>query len=241
MLLTVLVKQEFQLLINAQILIKQLLLITVFRLLKLIKLNQRTFRQKGKKIPIKSKKSQTVSFKIENCRETLIKAFPNSPLLELNTDQFSRIITGNSRTPLSRATILQGLQLKSVTGTTGYNLLRSEIPKIFPSTSIIRNSFSSFFISPGPISSIIKLFCEKLIELPSYYQKIVSSFDEFSVAHKIEFSAQHNLFIGLPTLQPKIIDSPVQNCLIILAQCLTLPIRVPVSVDFTASSTKPGQ
>ena len=79
------------------------------------------------------------------------------------------------------------------------------------------------------------------MELPSYNQKIVLSFDELSVAHKIEFSPQHNLFIGLSTLQTKIVDSPVQNCLIILAQCLTLPIRVLVSVDFTATSTKPNQ
>ena len=70
------------------------------------------------------------------------------------------------------------------------------------------------------------------------YRKVVLCFDEFSISPKVEYSVQHKSFIGFPTLTPIQSEGPAQNCLIFIAQCLLLPIRVPVSVDFTSSSTK---
>ena len=72
------------------------------------------------------------------------------------------------------------------------------------------------------------------------HHKIILSFDEFSISPKVEYSPQHHCVIGFPTFQPYLLNSQVQNCLIVVAQSLTLPIRIPVSVDFTASSTKAG-
>ena len=87
---------------------------------------------------------------------------------------------------------------------------------------------------------MIEVFSSRLSKYPSVHHKIILSFDEFSIAPKVEYSAQHHCFIGVPTLQPEFSNAVVQNCLIFIAQCLTLPIRIPVSVDFTAHTTKPG-
>ena len=127
-----------------------------------------------------------------------------------------------------------------MSGTSGYNRLRSIVPKTFPSTRVIRRALLSFYIVPGVINSIIELFSNKLLKYPLYNQKIILSFDQFSVSDKVEYSQQHKISVGLPTLEPSYANAEVQNCLIIIAQCLTLPIRIPVSVDFTTSSTKPG-
>ena len=200
----------------------------------------RRTQTKNRKIKSYSRKTQTPCLTIDDIRESLVTAFPNSPLLTLPSDQFSRIITGNSTIPFSQNSIIQGLNLQSVSGTTGYNLLRSIVPKTFPSTRVIRRALSSFYILPGVINSIIELCSNKLLQYPLYNQKIILSFDEFSVSAKVEYSPQHKIFVGLPTLEPSYANAQVQNCLIIVAQRLTLPIRIPVSVDFTASSTKPG-
>ena len=200
----------------------------------------RNTQTKWRKIRIASRKTQTLKYTVADVHEILVKSFPNSPLLKLNFDQFYRLVTGNSRIPYSRESILQGYKIQATSGTAGYNVLRSEVPKCFPSPSIIRNSLSNFSISPGPFQNVIELLCNKLRNLPKYNQKIILSFDECSIASKVEFSSQHNEFIGLPTLEPEIENAPTKNCLIIIATCLTLPIRIPVNVDFTASSTKPG-
>ena len=172
--------------------------------------------------------------------ETLNLTFSQSPLLSLNSDQFSRLITGKSKIPYSDSTILKGYQLQSVSGKSGYNLLRSDIPNCFPAVRTIRRSLSSFAIFPGAQKHVIELLSNKLSNYPLYNRKIVLSFDEFSISPKIEYSQQHRIFVGLPTLKPVYANAQVKNCLIFIAQCLTLPIRVPVSVDFTTSSTSPG-
>lgn len=187
-----------------------------------------------------SRKIQTDRQAVESIRETIQRAYPKSPLLALNKNRFSRLVTGKFRTPFDQESIIKGFKMQCVSGNRGYKLLRSEIPDVFPSKSTICKSLSSFYILPGPIKMVIYMFSNKLAALPSYNKKIVLCFDEFSISPKVEFSKQHNSYIGFPTLKPQYADSTVQNCLIIIAQCLTLPIRVPVSVDFTTSVTKAG-
>lgn len=102
--------------------------------------SRRTQTRSPTKPRLYSRKTQTNRKSVESIREVILAEFPNSPLLTLNSDQFFRIITGNSRIPYSQESILQGLQLQTASGTTGYNLLRSEIPNCFPSTSSIRES-----------------------------------------------------------------------------------------------------
>ena len=85
---------------------------------------------------------------------------------------------------------------------------------------------------------VIDIFANKLLQLPDYNRRVILCFDEFFISPKIEYSLQHKSWIGLPTLKPQYLDSKVQNCFIIMAQCLTLPIRVPVSVDFTTHVTR---
>ena len=204
--------------------------------------HQRTRRTqtRTRKIKSYSKPTQTPNYSLSNIRESILKSFPNAPILSLPQDQFSRLIQGSSNLSFSESSILQGLKIQSASGTTGYNVLRTIIPNTFPSPRTIRRATSSFYICPGVINSVIELFSNKLLKYPQYNQKIVLSFDEFSISPKVEYSSQHQMIVGLTTLDPGYANSQVQNCLIIVAQCLTLPIRIPVSVDFTASSTKPG-
>ena len=131
--------------------------------------------------------------------------------------------------------------MTSVSGNRGYNLFRQEIPDVFPSKRTIQNSLNRFYVSPGPINVVIEIFANKLLQLSFLHRKVVLCFDEFSVSPKVEYSIQHKKFIGHPTLASKYVDKTVQNCLIIIAQSVTMPIRVPVSVDFTTNTTKAGE
>ena len=151
----------------------------------------RKIQTRSRKLKAYSRKTQTPKVSIENIRETIQTAFPNAPILTLPEDQFSRLIKGDSTTPFSQSTIIQGLKLKSTSGTSGYNVLRSIFPKTFPSTRTIRRATSNFYICPGVINSIIELFSNKLLKYPSFNRKIVLSFDEFSVSPKVEYSPQH--------------------------------------------------
>ena len=142
----------------------------------------RKTQTKSRKIKVASRKTQTLKHTVADVHEIFQKLFPNSPLLKLHYDQFVRLITGNSRLPYSLESILQGYKIQSTSGTTGYNLMRSEVPNCFPSPSIIRHSLPNFYILPGPFQSVIELFCNKLKNLPTYNQKIILSFDECSIA-----------------------------------------------------------
>ena len=177
---------------------------------------------------------------METIRDTIKVSYPNSPFLSLNDDQFSRLITGKTKITFSQETILQGYKLQSVSGTGAYNLFRSALPNSFPCSRTIRGKISNFCIYPGPIQSIIKLFSYRLKTYPSVNHKIIISFDEFSIAPKVQYSPQHHSYIGVPTILPECDNAVAENCLVFVAQCLTLPVRVPVSVDFTANSTKAG-
>ena len=102
----------------------------------------------ARKIKLYSRQSQTPRNSVKSIRESIETTYPQSPLLSLNSDQFSRLITGNSKIPFTQNTILQSYKLQSSSGTSGYNLLRSELPYCFPSPSSIRTRDGK--TRPGP-------------------------------------------------------------------------------------------
>jgi hypothetical protein len=68
--------------------------------------SRRTQTRKLHKKRSYSRKTQTPRYSVDSIRVSIQQAFPNSPLLLLNDDQFSRLITGNTRTPVSPESIL---------------------------------------------------------------------------------------------------------------------------------------
>lgn len=93
--------------------------------------------------------TQTDSMSVADFRFFLNFYFPQSSLLSLPSDQFTRIITGNITLPFSLYSIMKANTIQKSVGALAYEHLRREFPNLFPGASTIRRTLASFKMSPS--------------------------------------------------------------------------------------------